>query len=124
VADRIVVTGLELWGYHGVFDHEKRDGQRFLIDLDIELDTAGAAGSDDVADTLNYAELIDAVETVVTGEPVDLIETLAAKVLSVVWEFPQPATATVTVHKPGAPVSQKVADIAVTVTRNRPESTP
>jgi len=124
VADRIVVTGLELWGYHGVFDHEKQRGQRFLIDLDIELDTAGAAGSDDVADTLNYAELIDAVEAVVTGEPVDLIETLAAKVLGVVWTFPQPATATVTVHKPGAPVSQKVADIAVTVTRNRPESTP
>jgi dihydroneopterin aldolase len=124
VVDRIVVTGLELWGHHGVFDHEKRDGQRFLIDLDIELDTAGAAGSDDVADTLNYAELIDAVEAVVTGEPVDLIETLAAKVLAVVWQFPQPHTATVTVHKPGAPVSQKVADIAVTVTRNRPESTP
>lgn len=124
MADRIVVTGLELWGYHGVFDREKRDGQRFLIDLDIELDTAGAAGSDDVADTLNYAELIDAVEAVVTGEPVDLIETLAANVLAVVWRFPQPVAATVTVHKPGAPVSQKVADIAITVTRNRPESTP
>lgn len=124
MTDRIVVTGLELWGYHGVFDHEKRDGQRFLIDLDIELDTAVSADSDDVSDTLNYAELLDAVEAVVIGEPVDLIETLAANVLGVVWKFPQPSTATVTVHKPGAPVSQKVADIAVTVTRNRPESTP
>jgi dihydroneopterin aldolase len=120
----MVVTGLELWGYHGVFDHEKRDGQRFIIDVDIELHTAGAAGSDDVAHTLNYAELLDAIEAVVTGEPVDLIETLASRVLETVWQFRQAMAATVTVHKPGAPVSQQVEDIAITVTRNRPESTP
>ena len=124
MADRMVVTGLELWGYHGVFDHEKRDGQRFIIDVDIELHTAGAAGSDDVAHTLNYAELLDAIEAVVTGEPVDLIETLASRVLETVWHFRQAMAATVTVHKPGAPVSQQVEDIAIIVTRNRPESTP
>ena len=119
--DVITVTGLELWGHHGVFDHEKRDGQRFIIDLSVELDSQEASARDDVAHTLNYAELLDVVEQVVTGEPVDLIETLAERIAQTVWQFPPARTVTVTVHKPHAPVSQTVSDIAVTMTRHRPE---
>ena len=59
MTDTISVTGLELWGHHGVFDHEKATGQTFIIDLSVEVDTDKASSSDDVAHTLNYAELID-----------------------------------------------------------------
>ena len=124
MSDVITVTGLELWGYHGVFDHEKSTGQKFIIDISVEVDTSVASSSDDVTQTLNYAELLDEVEQVVTGEAVDLIETLAENIIARVWSFPTARSVTVSVHKPDAPVSQKVADIAVTMTRHRPELTP
>ena len=121
MGDLISVTGLELWGHHGVFDQEKDTGQTFIIDVEVDIGD-GSVRSDDVSQTLNYAELIDRVEAVVAGPPVDLIETLAEKIASVVWEFDLARRVTVTVHKPDAPVSQSVADIAATITRNRPES--
>lgn len=122
--DVISVSGLKLWGYHGVHDHEKNTGQWFLIDLFVEVDTNQAAASDDVLQTLNYSQLIDRVAEVVTGEAVDLIETLAAQIMQVIWEFPGALQATVSVHKPGAPVKHPVSDIAVTITRHRPELSP
>ena len=55
--DRIVLTGLRLRGRHGVYPAERRDGQEFVVDLTLALDTAPAAASDDVADTVHYGEL-------------------------------------------------------------------
>ena len=119
MADVITVTGLSLHAHHGVFDHEKRDGQLFIIDL--EADVAGrlAATSDDLADTVNYSSLIDAVSEVVTGESVDLIETLAHRIARVVvTQFPV-TRVKVTVHKPHAPVNHSVTDISFTTELSR-----
>ncbi len=124
MSDVISVTGLKLWGYHGVHDHEKNTGQWFLIDLCVEVDTTQAASTDDVSQTLNYSQLIDQVADVVTGEALDLIETLAARIIQTIWQFPGARQATVSVHKPGAPVKHPVSDIAVTITRHRPELSP
>ena len=118
--DSIRITGLELFGHHGVFDFEKRDGQRFVVDLTVWLDTDGASDSDNLAQTLDYSKLVNKVAGVVQGEPVDLIETLASRVLDVVWGFDQANSAEVTIHKPDAPVEFPVADISVTMKRERP----
>lgn len=75
--DRIRLTGLSAVGHHGVFDHERRDGQPFVTDVVLHLDAGPAAAGDDLARTANYAEVADTVVRLVTGEPVDLIETLA-----------------------------------------------
>jgi len=122
MSDQLRLTGLSFTGYHGVFDYEKRDGQRFVIDLVIDLDIDQAASSDELAHTLNYADLAKRVAKLVTGEPVDLIETLAHRILQVVWDYPQPTGASVTVHKPDAPIGHQVDDVSITLTRNRPES--
>jgi len=113
---------LELFGYHGVYDHEKQHGQRFLVDLEVWIDTDNACVSDDLSQTLDYGELVKAVATEVQGESVDLIEKLAAKVLGVVWRFEDALAAEVTVHKPEAPVGFPVSDISVTLKRERPKS--
>ncbi len=120
--DSIRITGLELFGYHGVYDHEKQNGQRFLVDLVVWIDTDNASVSDDLSQTLDYGELVKAVATEVQGESVDLIEKLAAKVLGVVWRFEDALAAEVTVHKPEAPVGFPVSDISVTLKRERPKS--
>lgn len=121
MSDSIRITGLELFGHHGVFDFEKHDGQRFLIDLTVWLETDRARSTDSLSDTLDYSELVNKVAEVVQGEPVDLIETLASRVLDVVWGFDQAHSAEVTIHKPDAPVEFPVADISVTMKRERPQ---
>jgi FolB domain-containing protein len=119
VSDTITITGLRLRGYHGVFEHEKRDGQEFIIDLSIELDLSSAGSSDDLQNTLDYSVIVDEVAQRVTGESVDLIETLAHDIAQLVLTHPQPTAVTVTVHKPQAPVGHPIDDIAVTIRRER-----
>lgn len=119
MSDTITITGLRLRGYHGVFEHEKRDGQEFIIDLSIELDLSSAGSSDDLQNTLDYSVIVDEVAQRVTGESVDLIETLAHDIAQLVLTHPQPTAVTVTVHKPQAPVGHPIDDIAVTIRRER-----
>jgi len=115
--DEILLTGLTVFGYHGVFDFERRDGQEFTIDLKLGLPLKDAAASDDVADTVHYGELADKVAAIVAGEPVNLIETLAQRIVDAVLEDERVQTVTVTVHKPHAPIEQTFADVAVSIHR-------
>ena len=119
MSDTISITGLRLTGFHGVFEHEKTDGQVFVVDLTIELNTQEAGHSDDLADTLDYSVIVDEVANRVTGKSVDLIETLAEDIALIVLSHPRPQAVTVTVHKPDAPVGHPVSDIAVTIRRER-----
>jgi 7,8-dihydroneopterin aldolase/epimerase/oxygenase len=116
---RIELRGLRVRGNHGVYDFERAAGQDFLIDVTLELDLATAAATDDVADTVHYGELAERLVAVVAGEPVNLIETLADRLVTVCLDDPRVAAATVTVHKPQAPIPHDFADVAVTVHRTR-----
>ncbi len=117
--DEITLTGLTVFGRHGVFDHERRDGQEFTIDLALHLPLRTAAESDDVADTVHYGELAERVAAIVAGEPVNLIETLASRIADAVLDDQRVRIVRVTVHKPHAPIALEFADVAVTVTRGR-----
>ena len=119
MSDRISLHGLRVRGHHGVFDFERRDGQDFVVDVELELDLAKAAAGDDIADTVHYGELAGRLAEVVAGEPVNLIETLAERLVAVCLADARVAAATVTVHKPQAPISHEFADVAVTVRRVR-----
>lgn len=117
--DEIVLTGLTVFGRHGVFEHERRDGQDFTIDLRLRLSLAKAADSDDVTDTVHYGELAEKVAAVVAGEPVNLIETLAERIAAVGLEDRRVQEVVVTVHKPHAPIPLNFAEVAVTIIRRR-----
>lgn len=116
-ADRIVLTGLRVRGHHGVLPAEREQGQDFLVDVVLHLDTRAAAASDDVADTVHYGELASRLADVVAGEPVDLLETLAQRLADVCLSYELVAQVEVTVHKPSAPIPLDFADVAVTVVR-------
>lgn len=122
VLDEIVLTGLTVFGRHGVYDHERENGQEFTIDLRLRMPLDDAAASDDVADTVHYGELAEKVAEVVAGEPVNLIETLAERIADVALADPRVHAVTVTVHKPHAPISLTFSDVAVTVHRARQRS--
>ncbi|MBO9627639.1 MAG: dihydroneopterin aldolase [Microbacterium sp.] len=119
--DEISLTGLTVFGRHGVYDHERRDGQEFTVDVRLRMPLTRAAASDDVADTVHYGELAEKVAAVVAGEPVNLIETLAERIADVALDDPRVHETTVTVHKPHAPIPLSFADVSVTVHRSRLE---
>src|SRR5256885_16064940 len=77
MADRIELRGLTVRGHHGVFDHERRDGQDFVVDITVWIDLATAAASDDLADTLDYGTLAQRAADIVAGPPRQLIEAVA-----------------------------------------------
>ena len=73
--DQIRLTGVSATGHHGVFEHERVDGQEFRADVVLHLDTRPAATGDDLADTVSYADVAQDVHDVLAGSPADLIET-------------------------------------------------
>jgi 7,8-dihydroneopterin aldolase/epimerase/oxygenase len=119
MSDHIRLTGLSARGNHGVYDFERVAGQDFVVDVDLELDLSKAAATDDVADTVHYGELADRLVGIVTGPPVNLIEALADRLASVCLDDHRVTAATVTVHKPQAPIAHEFVDVAVTIRRER-----
>ena len=108
----IRLRGLRVRGFHGVFDHERRDGQDFLIDATLEI---ADPAQDDLALTADYGTLAEQLAAVVAGEPVDLIETLAQRLLAVCQSIPGVRRSSVRVHKPQAPIPLAFDDVSVTV---------
>ena len=120
MSDQIVLTGIHGFGYHGLFEHERKDGQDFFVDLTLSVDLTAAAQSDAIEDTVNYAEITDLVVEEITSNPVNLIEKLAARIAErVLNQYIKVQSIAVTVHKPQAPVAAQLKDIAVVVTRSR-----
>lgn len=118
--DRISLRGLRVRGHHGVFDFERQAGQEFVVDLELAVDLAPAARTDDVADTVHYGELAERIAAVVAGEPVNLIETLAERIASTVLRSDRVLEVRVTVHKPQAPIAIAFDDVSVSLIRVRP----
>jgi dihydroneopterin aldolase len=115
----VSLRGLTVRGHHGVFPHERRDGQDFVIDAVLGLDTATAARSDALTDTADYGALAERLAAVVQGEPVNLIETLAERLVAACLLDPHVQWCEVTVHKPQAPIPLAFDDVSVTVRRGR-----
>ena len=119
MTDRIALRGLRGRGRHGVFDHERADGQTFLVDVVLGLDTSGAAADDDLRRTVDYGTMATRVVGIVEGDPVNLIETLAQRIADACLAEPLVEQVEVTVHKPDAPIEVPFDDVTVTVTRSR-----
>jgi dihydroneopterin aldolase len=119
VPDRIAVRGLTGHGFHGVYPAEREHGQTFRVDAVLELDTAPAAATDDLARTVNYAELAQALHAVLVGEPVDLLETLAQRLADLCLADRLVDAVEITVHKPDADLGVPADDVTVTIRRSR-----
>lgn len=115
--DLIRLAGVRARGFHGVFGHERRDGQDFVVDVTMEVDLAPAGASDDLGRTVDYGTIAADVVAVVEGEPRDLVETVAEEIAARVLAHPLVESVEVTVHKPQAPVGVPFDDVAVVVRR-------
>jgi dihydroneopterin aldolase len=119
LTDRITLTGLRVRGHHGVFAHERRDGQDFLVDITVWIDLNLSARTDDLADTLDYGALAARAAEIVGGEPRKLIETVGDEIAGAIMTDRRVHAVEVTIHKPNAPIPLSFTDVAVTIRRSR-----
>ncbi|MCV7385660.1 dihydroneopterin aldolase [Mycolicibacter longobardus] len=119
MTDRIELRGLKVRGNHGVFAHERADGQDFVVDITVWMDLSRAAASDSLTDTYDYGLLAQRAAAIVSGPARDLIETVAAEIAEDVMGDPRVQAVEVTLHKPNAPIPLTFADVAVVARRAR-----
>jgi 7,8-dihydroneopterin aldolase/epimerase/oxygenase len=119
--DRVFLRGLQFYGYHGVHPEETRLGQRFELDIDVDVDLRGAGRSDDLEQTVNYSELFALAKDVVEGEPLNLIEAVAETIaMRAMSQYPMIESVTVEIRKPSAPVrSGGIDHVGVLINRTR-----
>jgi dihydroneopterin aldolase len=118
--DKILFNKMEFWGYHGAFKEENKLGQRFFVDLELYLDLSKAGHSDNLQDTVNYADVYNTTRQVVEQERYELVEAvaerLAAKILT---EYSLVDEILVRVTKPDPPIPGHYQSVAVEITRSR-----
>ena len=117
--DRLALCGIRGFGHHGVFDFERADGQEFVVDVVLGVDTRAAGRTDDLGETVDYGLLAKAVKATIESESVNLVETLAQRIADLCLGQPVVRWAEVTVHKPDAPVDVALDDVAITIYRSR-----
>lgn len=117
--DRITLTGLRVHGRHGVYEHERRHGQEFVVDATVWLDLGPATATDELSATLDYTALARQAAQIVAGQPCNLIETVADRIATSILANPRIHAVEVTVHKPAAPLPLAFTDISATTHRSR-----
>jgi 7,8-dihydroneopterin aldolase/epimerase/oxygenase len=118
--DRIVLAGMTFLARHGVNDWEKVEPQRFEVDVELALDVRAASMSDDLAQTVDYRGVHEAVRSVVEGESVDLIETLAERIArDVLAADARIDTVVVRVRKPDVDLGGQLEYAGVEIRRGR-----
>lgn len=122
--DRISLEGVEAQGFHGVLEEERKNGQPFVVDVVLHAEIRQAGRTDALADTINYAEVADAIVSVITGEPLNLIEAVAQRIADEIFKLSDATSVPVsmlevTVHKPQAPIPHDFRDVAVSIVRVR-----
>ncbi len=120
MADSISIVGMEFYGYHGVFPEEKRLGQKFIVDLDMELDLKKAGETDRLENSINYPAVIGLVEEIVCSRKYNLLEALAENIAGEILRgFDMVRKVKVRVKKPHAPIPVKFSWVAMEVERER-----
>lgn len=122
--DRIIMEGMQLYGFHGANPEERALGQPYIVDLSVDVDLKKPGESDLLEDTVNYAHLFRAVQSVMEGESKNLLEATAQAIASkILAEFPVEAVR-VCLKKPRPPIRESVIEYAaVEIYRTRREET-
>ena len=108
--DKILLEGLAFYGYHGLNQEEKILGQRFIVDVSMELDLQQAGKSDDLNDTVSYSAVYDDIREIIQGPSVNLLEALAEKIAQAILKFERVQAVTVRVKKPEVPLKGSILE--------------
>jgi len=121
MSQKISITGLRVYGYHGVMDFERENGQYFLVDAKIWIDESRAVATDDIVNTISYAEIAQLISDNVRSNPVNLLETLSQRLADEVLSASRPwaKKVKITVSKPDAPIDLYFEQVSVSAKAKR-----
>ena len=118
--DRIYIKGLDVFAYHGVMPKEKRDGQRFVLDITLDCDLSRAGQTDRLEDTVDYTAVMDAAVQAMTENSYDVIERAASRTAEAILRAEEKVEkVTLCLRKPEAPIDKIFDYVAVEITRER-----
>ena len=118
MSDFIILKGINGFGFHGVLDSERKEGQNFIVDVELKANLANL--EDKLENTIDYSALAIKVKNEIESPAVNLIETLAERIASrILNDYERADMVIVTVHKPNAPMPFSISDLFVTITRTR-----
>ena len=117
--DKVLMRGLAFYGYHGVLAEETKLGQRFIVDIEMAVDTRAAGRSDDLAKTVNYVAVHADVRKIVEGAPAKLIETVAERIAEQILGNYAVEAVRVRVKKPDVPIAATLEYVGVEIVRER-----
>lgn len=113
-SDRIMLEGMVFFGYHGTRPEEGTLGQRFVVDIALELDLRAAGERDDLSATVDYSLVHARARAIVEGPPLRLTEAVAERIAAAVLsEHPLVEAVQVRVRKPGVRLADTVLDGSV-----------
>ena len=119
--DSIKLSNIKLYGYHGVNDFERENGQFFLINLRLFLDLKKAGLSDSLKDTVDYSRVYECIKDIIEGRSIKLFEKLADVVVDAIFEtFPQVMGLNVEIEKPNPPIKgSRIDGVSVRINRSK-----
>ena len=120
MADKITLTGLELFGRHGCSESERKYDQPFVVDAELYLDLTRAAKTDDLGETIDYVAVLGDIRKIVEGTSRNLIETVAQDIADLLLRrYMLLDGVKITLRKTNPPVEEKFSGAAVEIIRNR-----
>lgn len=118
--DKIILEGCRFYGYHGAFQEEQRLGQIFLVDLELSVDLTEASLSDDLAATVHYGLVFEAVRKLVEEKTFTLIERLAGAICQTLFEeFSAIQTINISIKKENPPIAGHYKSMGIQLERHR-----
>lgn len=116
--DFIEIKGLKIFGNHGVLKEEKKRGQDFYVDIRLYTDLHSAGLTDNLSQTVNYADVSLTANSYVSGNCFDLIEKVAEGLAEeILKKYTLVEKVDITIHKPQAPIPVSFEDVSVNITR-------
>ena len=118
----LFIDNLEVFANHGLFEEENKLGQKFIFDIECELNYKKAMFSDEMTDSISYADIVEVVVKTATTNTFNLLERLAGEILKNIFtEFSQIENINLKINKPGAPIKYHFEKCGVEVKVSREE---
>ena len=118
----LFIDNLEVFANHGLFEEENKLGQKFIFDIECELNYKKAMFSDEMTDSISYADIAEVVVKTATTNTFNLLERLAGEILKNIFtEFSQLENIKLKINKPGAPIKYHFEKCGVEVNVSREE---
>ncbi|MDI6785524.1 MAG: dihydroneopterin aldolase [bacterium] len=117
--DKIIISGMTFFGAHGIYEEERRLGQKIVVDLELYLNLQRAGRSDNLADTINYQETYSLVKAICEEKSFYLIEALAEEIAKELLQNFNISSLQVRVKKYHVNLGGLIDFVGVEITRNR-----